>query len=90
MTDQQEDSQVEDFLAEEDFPEVEYPEEEEDTPEEVEAHQEQDPWEEDGDHHPSKCRNLNKESWWEKHPPFMTGTGRTHNYSSTNGSCIGG
>ncbi len=63
MTDQPEDSQEEDFLAEEDSLEVEYPEEEEDTQEGAEAHQEQDPWEEDGDHHLSKYHNLNKGNW---------------------------
>ncbi len=48
---------------EEDSLEVEYLEEEEDIQEEVEAHQEQDPREEDGDHRLSRCHNLNKGNW---------------------------
>jgi len=88
-TDLQEDSQEEDFLEVEDSLEEEYQEEVEDTPEEEEAHQEQDHQEEAGDPHQSKYLNHKQENWWEKHPQSTMETGRTHNSSSINGSCIG-
>ncbi len=88
MTDLQEGFLEEDTLVEGDSPEEEPLEEVEDTQEE--AHREQDPLEEAvGDPHQSKYHNHKQENWWEKHPPSTTETERTHNFSSTNGSCTG-